>query len=71
MSDTFKSELTSDTANKYIYQTVFSIQRYKLEELVYSLPLQQAISLIRHCYDCSFLEGQKIYAAITGSRSNG
>jgi hypothetical protein len=58
------SELPPAIAHKYVYQTSFEIQRYKLEGLVREMPQREAISLIMHCYECPFAPAERIYKAI-------
>jgi hypothetical protein len=52
--------MRDEIADKYVKQTSFTLQRYKLEELCFSLEEQTALSLIRHCYGCNYIESVEI-----------
>lgn len=56
--------MREEILEKYVSQTSFVLQRYKLEEIVRSVPKQQALSLVRHCYECNYVESEKILALI-------
>jgi hypothetical protein len=56
--------MRSEIEKSYIEQNQFTLQRYKLKEIVSSLPEQQALSLIRHCFECNYNESVAISKAL-------
>jgi hypothetical protein len=56
--------MRAEIEKAYIESNQFTLQRYKLKELVASLPEQAALSLIRHCFECNYNESVTISKAL-------
>jgi hypothetical protein len=60
--------LTDETIAKYVMNNQFTLQRYKLKEIVNYLPKSKALSLIRHCYECNYAESEVLFNALLSER---
>lgn len=58
-------KLSDALISKFVHADQFTLQRYKLRELIAELPKQTALSLIRHCFECNYLESETLYTAFT------
>jgi hypothetical protein len=56
--------MRAEIEKSYIESNQFTLQRWKLKEVLTLLPEQQALSLIRHCFECNYKESVTIAKAL-------